>query len=154
MRLGEQTYRAGALQRIQDARCLFLENRYSGASYFAGLAVEGMLRCLIWLRNKELDERHDLRKLAIHVESLGLLRKSDRDVDFVADVQGVDRSWHNTLRFVDDTEYARWLRQIGALKTRDIDGVKAEAQRHYIRCSRVVRRCEVLWQRHKSKKPS
>jgi hypothetical protein len=65
--------------------------------YAVGVAVEGMLRALHWLRDKTFDERHDLRAIAARVEDLKLLRPGDRDEDFVSRVQGVARRWTNNL---------------------------------------------------------
>jgi len=72
MKFGTDTYRAGAFERIEDARLLKDAKRYAGSMYSAGLAVEGMLRSLFWLRDKKFDERHDLKRIATRIEELGL----------------------------------------------------------------------------------
>lgn len=153
MRFGTDTYRRGALERLEDARLLREKGHYSAAFYFAGLSVEGMLRALVWLRDKQFDERHDLRRLATRVRDLGLLRAGDRDDDFGAKIQGIVRTWANSLRFAGDDQLIRWL-----LKTGEIRGGKKNKQHRDIKmlceeqfnyCHEVVKRCEALCQRHR-----
>jgi HEPN domain-containing protein len=100
------TYRLGALERIDEARLLKKAGRLAFSMYTGGLAVEGMLRSLCCLRSTEFDERHDLRRLAHRVAQLGLLR-GERDDDFVGVVGDVARRWQNTLRFSDQAHLER-----------------------------------------------
>lgn len=46
--LGEADYRSGALERLEEAFLLLRRERFGGAIYLAGRAVEGMLRAVIW----------------------------------------------------------------------------------------------------------
>lgn len=104
---GSETYRAGALERIEDARLLKESGRLALSMYASGLAVEGMLRSLQRLKSREFDERHDLRKLAVRVQDLGLL-KSEHEYDFVGVVEEVAATWHNNLRFADEAQLWRF----------------------------------------------
>lgn len=144
MDFGTSTYRAGALERIDDARRLKDGDRLALSMYVAGLAVEGMLRALHWLRSREFDERHDLKRIAARIESLGLLRCGNRDDDFVSKVEGVARRWSNSLRFADCAQLERFLWGISELRRRDQGELRRVCGEHFDQCSEVVRRCEVL----------
>lgn len=149
MQWGTQTYRAGALERLEDARILKDSSRCALSMYAAGLAVEGMLRSLQWIGTKQFDERHDLRRIAVRIESLGLLRPGKRDSDFVSKVQGVARLWSNSLRFAADHQLRRFLRDMAAARNLDDGEVRRVCAEHYDRCSEIVRRCDVILGRHK-----
>lgn len=119
MKFGTNTYRAGARERLDESR-LLMDHGYEASSiYLAGLAVEGMLRSLLWLRDKRFDERHDLRRIAVQIENLGLVRSGQRDQDFVKQVEGVVRLWANDLRFADTEQLSRWLHRIGTIKSKE-----------------------------------
>jgi hypothetical protein len=147
MQWGSDTYRRGALERLDDARILKDSQRYSLSMYVAGLAVEGMLRSLCWLKSKEFDEKHDLKRIAVRIESLGLLRQG-RDDDFVSKVQRVARRWSNVLRFADYDQIEGFLWDIGELRRREQGEVRQVCGEHFDNCSEIVRRCVVLWTRH------
>ncbi len=142
---GIETYRDGALQRIGDARILKDKERFSLCMYSGGVAVEGMLRALCCIQSKEFDERHDLRKLAVRVRDLGLL-KSERDLGFVSLVNRVARKWQNTMRFSSDAQVRRFLLSIGAHGGKK-PTMKYISTEFFNDCFKIVRRCEVLWQR-------
>jgi len=118
--------------------------------YIGGLAVEGMLRSLCCLKSKEFDEKHDLRKFAVRVENLGLLRPG-RDDDFVSAVQGVARCWRNTLRYADQKQLLRFLKAIGE-RTSMKSSLKGFCEQYYNQCAEVTKRCVVLLAR--SQKPN
>ena len=146
---GIETYRDGAVQRIGDARILKDEERFSFCIYSGGVAVEGMLRALCCIQSKEFDERHDLRKLVVRVRDLGLLT-SERDLDFVSLVNKVARKWKNTMRFSSDAHVRRFLLSIGARGGKK-PTMKYISTEFFNDCSKIVRRCEVLWQKSHKK---
>jgi len=149
MEWGADTYRRGAIERIEDARLLKQANRYALSMYAAGASVEGMLRALHWLRDKAFDERHDLRKIAVRIENLGLLRPGERDQDFVNAVQGVARRWTNDLRFADQDQLVRFLESTGDVRRRTEGELRRVCYEQFDRCSVVVRRCDTLLTRHR-----
>ena len=151
MKFGTDTYRAGAMELVADATLLLANGRWVGAVYSAGLAVEGMLRSLVCLKNKQFDERHDLRRLATRIEHLGLLRRSEADVDFVVIVQDVAMHWHNSLRFSSSDQMIRWWLEIGSVRKKRREARKGVCHRFVNQCYEVVSRCEVLWQRQQRK---
>ena len=149
MEFGTDTYRRGALERIGEARLLSEHHDYSGSIYLAGLAVEGMLRSLHWLRDKAFDSRHDLKRIAVRIQYLGLLRFGARDDDFVATVQAVAQNWSNDLRFADNAKTQRWLSKKRATRKDQAGFLKKACEDHLERCFKVVERCDILWQRHR-----
>lgn len=146
---GADTYRAGAQQRLEDARVLKDSGRFALSFYSGGLAVEGMLRSLCCLKSREFDEKHDLRKFAVRVGELGLLQFG-RDDDFVGSVEAVAKRWRNTLRFADDAHLERFLRATGAIRRRAT--VKRVCTQYFDDCSLVVKRCELLWRKSQEKR--
>lgn len=149
MQFGSDSYRAGAMERIEEARTLLERDHLVASLYFAGLAVEGMLRSLVWLRDKRFDERHDLRSIATRIESLGLLRSGGRDVDFVAMVQSVGTVWTNDLRFADTDSVTKRLLRSRTLKSKDAGAMRQLCRQHYDRALQVMGRCEILWRRQR-----
>ena len=151
MRFGTDTYRAGAIERLAAAESLLRDRRNIGAVYLGGLAVEGMLRSLVWMRDRTFDERHDLRRLAVRVGYVGLLREPEEDRDFVGEVQGIAKRWNNGLRFANEDQTVRWWRSLGVVSFSTRADVRPLCVSFVNECSRVVRRCELSWQRHRKR---
>lgn len=147
MKFGTDTYRAGALERLQEAELLMRTEQFVGSVYLGGLAVEGMLRSLLWQRDRSFDERHDLRRLASKVSDLGLLRRDTRDDEFIGTVSAIAAWWRNELRFAGREQALRWFRTVGAMDYRDSRSLKAICHAFFERCSTVLERCDLLWQR-------
>ena len=135
------------MERAADAALLAEKDRLAGAVYAAGLAVEGMLRSLVWTRDKHLDERHDLRRLAVRVESLGLLRRGAADEAFVTLIQDIARGWHNNLRFAAEDQLFRWWTEVGVLSKATGRAGARQCKKFLSQCTDAIRRCETLWQR-------
>lgn len=152
MQFGTDTYRRGAQERLEDARVLLERRRFVCSIYVAGLAVEGMLRSLIWLKDRKFDERHSLRDIAIRVRDLGLLRSGERDEDFVAHIQGVARCWSNDLRYSNADKAADFLFASGAIGRNDAEQLSLLSKEHFLHCSNVIKRCEVIWTRNRKSK--
>jgi HEPN domain-containing protein len=152
MQWGAETYRRGAIERLADARILSDRRSYAFSMYAAGLAVEGMLRSIHWLGSREFDERHDLKKIAVRIESLGLLPAGGRDSDFVSTIQRVARRWSNALRFADFDQLRRFLWSIGELRRRDEGEIRRICMEHYGLCTQVVKRREILLRRNRGGK--
>jgi len=150
VQFGSDTYRKGALERLEDARLLLVEHkRFAASIYFGGLAVEGILRSLLCLRDKAFDERHDLYAIAKRIEYLGLLRKGDRDADFRGRVQDVVRGWSNSLRFASTIDASRWLRVSKRVRNDDAGALNKYCNDYWEACEGVVNRCNLLWQHNR-----
>ena len=103
--IGENDYRNGARERLEEAFTLLREEMFGGCVYLAGRAVEGMLRAMIWkgdpefARGKSLETGHDLRVLLTLAQDLGVMRAHDKREEIASDVQKVGRLWSNNMRF-------------------------------------------------------
>lgn len=87
-------YRAGALERLDDAFVLLRAGQFSGSASDAGRAVEGMLRAVIWKRDadvragkKSLDTGHDPTKLLV-----ATALRFELSAAFAAPVSGEDNT--------------------------------------------------------------
>jgi hypothetical protein len=149
--LGEADYRSGALERLEEAFLLLRRERFGGAIYLAGRAVEGMLRAVIWKSDsdyaagkKSLETGHDLRDMLRLVRNLGVLRESPVRDAIASDVQAVGRLWSNSMRFMPTAKVRTVWRAVGEVaRTRTLKQAAAE---YYAACSSVIKRCEALWQ--------
>jgi hypothetical protein len=152
MRLGELDYRRGGLQRLRESQILFDVESFAGAIYFAGRAVESMLRALIWKHDrdiqsgkKSLDTGHDLRDMLAHVRDLGVLHEAEVRAELAVDIQHVARLWFNNMRFFSDENIRSvWFKlgEIGGRRT-----MEQAALEYQESCSAIVQQCEVLCQR-------
>ncbi len=151
-RLGQAEYRAGALERIEDAQVLLERGQFAGSIYMAGRGVEGMLRALIWRadpdirsRRKPLESGHDLRALLLVVRNRGLLRAGAPDELLTGQIQDVAQLWFNNMRFVSERYVERAWRSAGRVSKRVT--LKRAAEQFVQDCIAIVNRCEVLCQR-------
>src|SRR5687767_14730215 len=94
--IGDDDYRDGARERLDEAFLLLRQDRFGGSIYLAGRAVEGMLRAVIWKSDpdyaagkKSLETGHDLREMLRLVRNLGVLRDTELRHAIAADVQKV-----------------------------------------------------------------
>jgi hypothetical protein len=150
--LGESDYRDGAMERLVEAQRLREEEQFAGSIYLAGRGVEGMLRAVLWKKDRTIREGrrvletgHDLRSLLKEIGNLGLLRTDDRDEAFRAGIQKIGRLWFNDMRFVSTQFVERRWRRLGELHGRRT--MKRASDDYYAVCLDVVKRCEVLWSR-------
>ena len=152
MELGEADYGEAGLERLADSELLLARRRFSGSVYFAGRAVESILRAILWRNDpdvaqgrKALDTGHDLRKLLAGVRDLGVLsEREQRGGQLTVDVQHIARLWHNNLRFWPDRKLGTHWRSLGEVtRKRSLE----LAVREFVEaCASVVKRCYVIWQ--------
>lgn len=154
---GEAEYRSGALQRIEESFLVLGQGYFAGSVYLAGRAVEGMLRAVIWLKDSEiragrkmLETGHDLRDLLAMVLRLGLTRPGEFDDEFYRQIQFVGRLWFNNMRFASDRLVESRWRAAGEVDSRHT--MKQTANIFFETCSSVVKRCETICQKAKSRK--
>ncbi len=152
--IGGEDYRRGAYDRLNDALALLSQQRFGGAIYLAGRAVEGMLRAVIWhgdpeykTGKKTLDTGHDLREMLQLVRDVRILRGSELREAIAGRVQIVARLWNNNMRFLSDSKIESiWY------NLREIDGKRRtmkKAAADFCNASwTIVRRCEAIWQQN------
>ena len=126
-RIGEADYRAGALERLEEAYILLEREHFGGCVYLGGRAVEGMLRGVIWKSDpdyatgrKNLETGHDLRELLKLIGRLGSLRDLPLREKLASDVERIGRLWWNDMRFLSKNRIkTKWfeLKEIGGNRT-------------------------------------
>ncbi|HET6249953.1 MAG TPA: hypothetical protein VFE47_19845 [Tepidisphaeraceae bacterium] len=149
-KMGENDYRIGAKERMEEAYILLRQSRFGGAIYITGRATEGILRAVIWKSDpeyrtgrKSLETGHDLRRLLDVVGRLGIMAPNRLKDQIAGDVQHVARLWFNDMRFLPESRIRReWL------ALREISGkrpLKLATGEYYDACSAILKKCEVLW---------
>lgn len=148
--LDGEDYRRGALERLDNAGHLLRSERFIDAVYLAGRAVEGMLRAVIWNRDRDIregrksfDSGHQLAELLQSVADLGLLRADVRRDQKLRDgVQLIARRWFNNMRFASSRFVHTLWWALGIVTDRWT--FKQAAYEFYDACSVVIKRCEEL----------
>lgn len=107
MRMMPGHYRHASLERLQDARQLVENERFAGATYFAGLSVECMLRSL--LVPGLFDAKHDLLKLARGGFFAGLGDEAARKAGGL--LTEVMARWLNSQRYCSEERLIAWIKR-------------------------------------------
>jgi hypothetical protein len=91
-------YLEASRSRIQTARILHNDSQYAAAIYFAGVAIESLLRAFVTRDDPEFDERHDLRELYKRSQIVDLIGPDHqrRAGEWLGDVWS---RWKNNYRF-------------------------------------------------------
>jgi len=111
-------YPEAVRKHVLDSEALLLMNRYDGAGYLAGYAVECILKTLIWVENGATGGGHDLNRLSARALSLHSL-PSQKTAAYVTQT-GITSllygpaGWRETLRYeaegaVSGTDSAAWV---------------------------------------------
>ena len=139
------------MTRLKDAQELYDRQRWVGATYLAGRAVEAMLRALLWRAQRQQEVGHGLPLLLSKIGSLGLLKGREDDV-LTGKVNEVAVVWNNDLRFVGDERFGKHLRRVR--RDRRLgrtpvlgDPAKANAKSTVENCEQIIIRGEMVWQR-------
>ena len=149
LRFGPAAYRRASLERRDDADALLTAKRHVISMYVSGVAAECTLRALNALRDKQFDDRHDLREMCRTIGRLGLLTSSRDDI-LLVEIQRLQAVWRNALRYASDGQVSKFLGRIDARRYRRADRVERAAKDLFEAAASVVARGEVIW--HRSKK--
>ena len=157
----EQYYRA-ALDRMRQARRLYESgDSYAPAMYFAGLAVESLLRAFRWKKDSSFEGRHDLFVLVEasglfkiddeHMRSLGVseeeIGRAGREVRKA--MQEVAGLWHNNLRFASEAALKLHLVKIRRVQGIKGDPLKKNTQDIIEAAQTIMDRGAILWNSQK-----
>ena len=146
MRIGAHDYRRAALERLQDAYSLWSAGRSVAAVYFAGRAVESMLRALLRLQTRRLETGHDIRELFRQAASVGALGRGD-EFALYGPISTVASVWQNDLRFADETRFLKHLKDLKKDRRIKGDAVQYWARAIFNSAERIVNRGELVWSR-------
>jgi len=101
MKLSVDQYLEASRYRMETARRLHDQQRFSGAIYFAGVAVECLLRAYILRKDPTFDERHDLSDMFKRSELADFVHSGERQ-DVSAWLGTVWARWKNSYRYASD----------------------------------------------------
>jgi HEPN domain-containing protein len=140
-----ESYREAALEQVQVARDLHdAEQEYGAAHYFAGVAVECMLRAYRMRLDPQFDSRHDLASLVRSARFYDAVPPSLAP-DVAAAVQEVATRWSNDHRYRPKRLVARWLRDGGLDQRVQGDRLKYSSARIVDAAEQIVAIGEQRW---------
>lgn len=142
-----ETYREAALEAVGLARELHAQlEAYGAAHYWAGVAVECMLRAYRLLVDPQFDSRHDLRSLVASARFYEVVPPL-LEPEVTAAIQVVATRWSNDHRYRPARLIERWLRDAGLDREVGGDKLKESSRRIVAAAKRVVQIGEQEWRR-------
>ena len=132
------SYRDAAQEHLSEARFLHYDaHRYYLAHYWAGVAVECILRAHGLLEDDEFTGRHDLENLANRADFFRLAREAKRS-GYVAKVSEANLRWRSAHRYVTEGQLRAYLNGIGIDRKIKGDRLKYNSQRMYTLAEEIV----------------
>lgn len=111
-----------ALARIETSNLLLEKKRFSASIYFAGVAVESVLRAFIEKDSKGFDKKHDIKKMSENSSIIPFYRKHDK----MGDCFGrVIQYWDNKYRYTDDVKLMSFYQSRGLVSHSNIRNVNS-----------------------------
>lgn len=111
-----------ALTRIETSNLLLEKKRFSASIYFAGVAVESVLRAFIEKDSKCFDGRHDIKKMSESPSIIPFYRKNEK----MGDCFGrVIQYWDNKYRYADDVKLMTFYQSRGFVSHSNLRNVKS-----------------------------
>ncbi len=114
-----------ALARIETSNILFEKKRFSASIYFAGVAVESILRAFIERDLKSFDEKHDIKKMSENPSITSFFRGCDK---IGGCFDRVIQYWDNKYRYTDDVKLMAFYRSRGLVNHSDLKKVNVLRQ--------------------------
>lgn len=102
-----------AKARITSSKILLDEKRFSASIYFAGVAVESVLRAFIERNNKTFEERHNIQKMSEHTSIHPFYSNSNKMRDCF---DKIILYWDNKYRYTDDVKLMSFYQSKGLVK--------------------------------------
>ena len=132
------SYRDAAQEHLSEARFLHHEaRRYYLAHYWAGVAVECILRAHGLLEDDAFTSRHDLNNLASRADFFGLIRDA-RQSDYVAKISEANLRWRSNHRYVTEGQLLTYLNGTRIDRRIKGDRLKYNSQRMYTLAEETV----------------
>jgi hypothetical protein len=142
-------YYEAARERLATATALFRTKDFVAAAYFAGVAVECMLRAF-WRADEPFDARHDVGQLARGGFNDRLGSQAAQKAG--AALSEVRARWQNDLRYYPASLYDAHIREINKRysayrfgKIEDRDRAEANTRRLLDQCGIIVQLGVVKW---------
>lgn len=132
------TYRDAAQEHLSEARILHHKaRRYYLAHYWAGVAIECILRAHGLLEDDAFTSRHDLQNLASRADFFDLIRNA-RQLDYVAKVSEANLRWRSNHRYVTEGQLLAYLNNTEIDRRINGDKLKYNSQRMYTLAEEIV----------------
>ena len=148
-----ETYREAALEHMKLAQTLHSDlGEYGPAHYWAGVAVECMLRAWRMLVDPQFESRHDLHGLVKEAGLLDLV-PAKRKGEVAGALGEVARRWSNDHRYRPSRLVGRWLRDKRLDEQVSGDRLKFSSHRIVASAQTVVQIAEQQWQKRHGSSP-
>lgn len=137
-RFTAQSYLSAAQEHLGHARLLHQQARqYFLAHYWAGVAVECILRAHGRLADDEFTSRHDLGQLASRANFFSLVRDS-KQPDYIAKVNEMNLRWRSNHRYFTEGQLLTYLNGTQIDLRIHGDRLKFNSQRMYNLAEEIV----------------
>lgn len=103
-----ESYRTAALEHMERAQDFHAERRYFLAHYFAGVAVECLLRAYLLRISPEFDSRHDLYQLARESRFFDLV-PSELQREYGRKFTMLNLRWRSNHRYATEEQWRKYL---------------------------------------------
>lgn len=117
MKSTAETYYKISLEHLEFARQMLDDPNYATRYYlthfFAGVAVECMLRAFLVKSNRSWQARHDLHQIAAEAKFFDLVPKSQK-IEFSGKFTILNKRWNSNHRYFTMREVERHLQRVGA----------------------------------------
>ncbi|HET6381847.1 MAG TPA: HEPN domain-containing protein [Armatimonadota bacterium] len=148
MRMTAEHYFSAALEHLTSARWLHDHDRFAYAHYFAGIAVECILRAYLRRVSVSFDPRHDLRELAKASRFYDHI-PAELHIEYGEVFEQLNVRWRCEQRYWPERELWRYLNNTGIDR-----GLKGDRHKNYSRslielAYRIVQLGEKKWQGRK-----
>jgi HEPN domain-containing protein len=144
MHFRSEHYLEAARERVLSAFRLYESSRYAGAIYFAGVAVESLLRAYRVRKTNEFDERHDLVEL-MKGSSISDFIPIELKQEFGASFTAVWRRWKNNYRYASMSRLSTEFRDMGLLAGIKGDPLKENARITLVAAEKLINAGVLSW---------
>ena len=140
-------YYSAAGERLALSTRLFAQGEFFASHYFAGIAVESMLRALALREGEPFDPSHSIRYWAGKATILPR-NASDKQDELRADLLELNLRWRASQRYVTERMFLTWLFSVKLdrnVRGSDSDRLKFNSRRVLEIAVRVVGLGRVRW---------
>ena len=139
-----QTYYRAGFERLSLATRLLAAHEYGAAHYFAGIAVESMLRAHALRRGEPFSSNHSVLFWA---KQAGLLHTGRRPAgdQLAGMLNEVEARWRANLRYLPEATLVRYLYEAGLYRSIKVNRLKYSAGRLLELAAAIVAAGDARW---------
>ena len=149
MKINADQYLDASRHRADTARRLYEANRHAAAIYFAGVAVECLLRAYVVRRDPTFDSRHDLSDLFKRSELKDFIMINDRRA-IGAWLGEVWSKWKNDYRYASDDRLRSEFKRLKQDRGITGDCLKENSRRVVEAALQIQTKGELQWNSKKN----